>query len=58
MVNFVFIATPLVGDMVIVPPDGGLFNLILRTVYDGMKYVESYTLILSVTSSSLFNSLS
>ena len=26
MVNLVCIATPLVGDMDIVPPDGGLFS--------------------------------
>ena len=37
MVNLVFIATPLVGDIDIVPPYGGLFKLKFRAVYDGMK---------------------
>ena len=32
MVNLVCMATPLSGDIDIVPPDGGLFNYIFRTV--------------------------
>ena len=32
MVNLVCMATPLVGDIDIVPPDGGLFNWIFITV--------------------------
>ena len=57
-VNLVYIATPVIGDTCIVPPDGGLFNLIFRTDYDGIKYFGLYTLIFNATSSSKLSSVS